>query len=295
MTIRLRKVLGAAVATALGVAGLAAPSTANAPQRETGFLSGCLTDATGHVALSFIPTLTGVAALVGIGDATVTGASGDEVESLVAGSFFEDTTFVKTEAGVAQTIDVEATTVDVSATSSSRSTRCRRTTSTADAEVLTRVHGQRRRFDARRDARRSRRTAGVRRCEPRRLVPAGRLPTTGPMRFEANPNIGCGFLDDAGDLDRAGAGDLRAGQRVHAVDHRRQHDCGRRGRVRRAVRSRRDRGTNYKISVSSGDGTGEFASAFGYSAPGVFTLTWEPVVVAPLPTIKPGSRRGHRK
>ena len=50
--------------------------------------------------------LTGVAALVGIGDATVTGASGDEVESLVAGSFFEDTTFVKTEAGVAQTIDV---------------------------------------------------------------------------------------------------------------------------------------------------------------------------------------------
>ena len=239
MTIRLRKVLGAAVATALGVAGLAAPSTANAPQRETGFLSGCLTDATGHVALSFVPTLTGVAALVGIGAATVTGASGDEVESLVAGSFFEDTTFVKTEAGVAQTIDVEGPPTSFCNVEFGVD-EVPANDQPANAEVIAGTTGS---------------VAGSTRAatldvpdEPQAFVNANRVvwyewtaPTTGPMRFEANPKIGGGFLDDAGIWTALGTGDLRAGQRVHAVDRRRQDDRGRRGRVRRAVRSRRDR------------------------------------------------------
>ena len=136
--------------------------------------------------------------------------------------------------------------------------------------------------------------------EPQAFVNANRVvwyewtaPTTGPMRFEANPKIGSGFLDDAGIWTALGLAiygpsnaftPLIVGGKTTADG---QAAYG--GLFEVDVTA----GTQYKISVSSGGGTGEFASTFGYSAPGAFTLTWEPVVVAPLPTIKPGVA-GHR-
>ena len=219
---------------------------------------------TGHVTLSFTPTLTGVAALIGIGDATVTGASGDEFESLAAGSFFEDTAFVKTEAGVAQTVDVEGpplTSCNVEFGIDAVPANDQQTNAEAIAGTTGTVAGSTRAA-----------TLDVP-DEPQAFNDANRVvwyewtaPSTGPMRFEANPKSGGGFLDDAGIWTALGLAIYGPNNAVTPLiiggktTARRQAGYG--GLFEVDVTA----GTKYMLSVSSGDGTGEFASAFGYSA-----------------------------
>jgi Calx-beta domain len=283
MTIRPRKLVGVLVASALCIAGFAAPSAANVPQRDTGSLN-CVTDASGNASIAFVPALTGVAAFEGFNGAKVTGASGAEAESLDRGTSFPSTTFVATVAGVEQTIDVEGPpsipctvgfAVDAVPTNDAQSA----------AEVLPGSSGT---------------VDGTTRAatldlpdEPQPFPDANRVVWyrwtalfSGNMRFEVEPQTGFSSYLGAGTIWTAlclaiygpanhftpltlGGKPVADGLAAYG------------GLFEVAVTA----GTQYDIAVCSGGGTGDFASAFGYTAPGAFTLTWQPV--APLPTIIP--------
>src|SRR5262245_28988884 len=275
MTIRPRTWLSALVITAMGVAGFAAPSAANVPQRDTGTLD-CGLDGSGHASVEFDPTLNGTAAFeaAGPGDPKVTAITGDEAEVIDGGNEFTTTGFAKTAVGDGLTIDVDgvpntacALTFGVDETPSNDEV--------TSADVLTGVAGS---------------VDGTTRAatlslpdEPQPMPDANRVvwyrwtaPTTAKMRFEIEPKSGTTSFTDPGTIwtsvciamyDPAvnlftplivGGVATADGQAAHGAIFDIDVTAG----------------TRYTLAACSGGGTGQWASTFEYTAAGAFTLSW---------------------
>ena len=272
--IRPRRLLTALVAAALCVAGLATPSGATAPQRDSG-TRNCVTDASGRAIVTYTPPFNGVVAFQGIGSAKVLDVGGDEVEVLDGGTSFPTTGFAKATASIPIVVLVQGPpstpcSVGYGADATPANDSPPRPRCSPACPAARPVRRARRRSTRSTSRSRNRtRTASSGTAGPRRSTPRACGSTSIPRPAPATSTPGRTSRRCASRYTGPTTPPHRWRSRaIPSPTVSAAHG----GSVEVDVIP----GTAYRIAVCSGGGVGDFLSTHGYTAPGAFTLSWVP-------------------